>query len=77
MRFQGEFKDNIVSGKGEYLWPDGSVYKGDVQDGFRHGQGTFFCSSSPSIYSGDWLHGSRTGNVCHYFRVFSLTMSRN
>ena len=68
--WQGDFKDNVLSGKGEFIWPDGSVYKGDVEDGFRHGKGTFFCSNNPSIYSGDWVHGSRTGNVslrilCH------------
>ena len=46
------------------MWPDGSMYKGDVEEGFRHGKGSFYCADNPSIYSGDWVHGKRTGSVC-------------
>ena len=60
---QGDFENNVVSGMGTYMWPDGSVYKGDVENGFRHGKGTFYCADNPSIYSGEWVHGKRTGSV--------------
>ncbi|KAL5248737.1 hypothetical protein ACHWQZ_G017803 [Mnemiopsis leidyi] len=62
LKYQGDFRNNVISGRGSFLWPDGSMYKGDVEDGFRHGKGSFYCANNPSIYSGDWVHGKRTGS---------------
>ena len=56
-----------------YVWPDNSVYKGDVEAGLRHGKGTFFCADTPSIYSGDWVHGRRTGTVSHLCAITIVT----
>ncbi|MDR0553034.1 MAG: hypothetical protein LBG13_02990, partial [Holosporales bacterium] len=27
--YEGNFKNNVIEGKGKYIWADGSVYEGD------------------------------------------------
>ena len=38
-----------------------STYSGDVRDGLRHGQGTYWCVDTGSTYTGQWLAGRRQG----------------
>ena len=42
----------------------GSCYDGEVKDGLRHGEGTFYSSSHGIHYSGQWFQGRRNGKVC-------------
>ena len=61
--FQGQFQQNRVQGKGNYVWPDGSTYEGDVVNGLRHGCGTFVSADKKSSYNGEWHGGKRNGKV--------------
>ena len=38
-----------------------STYSGDVRDGLRHGQGTYWCVATGSTYTGQWVAGRRQG----------------
>ena len=65
----------MITGEGSYVWADGSAYRGDVESGLRHGKGTFFCATNPSVYSGDWVRGKRTGTVRIFLVVNLVTFS--
>ncbi len=62
-KYNGEFLDNKLHGKGKCTFADGSIYEGDWQDNKLHGKGkrTF---AGGSIYEGDWqdnkFHGKGT-----------------
>jgi len=48
----------LNSGKGEYKWPDGSTYKGELLAGLRHGHGSFAGSPDSYLYyDGSWIKG--------------------
>ena len=38
-----------------------STYVGEVRDGLRHGQGTYWCAVTGSTYVGQWVAGRRQG----------------
>jgi hypothetical protein len=50
--YEGEFTYNKISGIGTYLWSDGSVYKGSVVNGLRHGEGRFVANGESATYEG-------------------------
>ena len=39
------------------------MYDGDVQDGLRHGFGTFVSANKDKSYTGEWFEGKRHGKV--------------
>ena len=54
-----------------------TVYDGEVFKGRRHGYGTFKCSKSPIVYTGDWHMGKIHGKVrinCASVRVCDLNV---
>ena len=38
-----------------------STYTGQVKNGLRHGQGTYWCALTGSTYTGQWVAGKREG----------------
>lgn len=46
--------DDIRQGKGIYIYPDGTSYKGDWIDGNKHGKGKMVYPDGKS-YKGDWF----------------------
>jgi len=42
-----------MSGHGEYTYPDGSKYVGEIKEGLAWGQGTF-THQNGNVYSGEW-----------------------
>ncbi|ESO92384.1 hypothetical protein LOTGIDRAFT_233146 [Lottia gigantea] len=59
--YEGDFVNNVITGKGIYTWTDGSWYEGDVEEGKRHGDGTFRCPHYQVSYVGEWINGKRNG----------------
>ena len=59
-RYIGEYKENLMHGKGEFHWANGNIYRGEYKNGLREGKGvlTFYNGSS---YSGDWKNGFMDG----------------
>ena len=45
-----EFKIDIPDGEGTHIYPDGSKYVGNFQDGFKHGKGTFIWNGNNGKY---------------------------
>lgn len=40
-RYEGDWKDNNMHGKGIYTWKDGRKYEGDYLDDKKHGYGIY------------------------------------
>ena len=56
--YQGENVDNITSGKGTLIYPNGDKYEGDIVDNVFHGKGTLTLKNGKKI-KGKWLNGNR------------------
>jgi hypothetical protein len=52
-----EFKIDIPDGEGTHVYPDGSKYVGNFQDGFKHGKGTLTWDGNNGKYVGDFKNG--------------------
>ncbi|MBL7910663.1 MAG: TPM domain-containing protein [Bacteroidia bacterium] len=59
-RYQGQFKNGLKHGFGEYYYSDGSVYKGQWKKGLRHGKGLLIFENGDT-YDGEWKDDNRTG----------------
>ena len=51
--YEGMWKNNLVHGKGTYIWQDGKKYIGEFVHGKRHGQGSFYIGNELA-YDGTW-----------------------
>lgn len=66
----GEWIDDLPNGYGEHIWGDSNaktvkkqscnIYRGEFQQGQRHGRGTFFYMNGAS-YSGYWQEDAKHG----------------
>ena len=54
--YDGEYKNDLKHGFGEYKWATGNFYKGQYQFDKRHGYGEMFWVDG-SEYKGDWVDG--------------------
>ena len=45
----------------EIKYDDGAIYKGNVENGRRHGFGKYYYPSG-NIYEGEWSEGKRDGH---------------
>ncbi|ETO34814.1 hypothetical protein RFI_02273 [Reticulomyxa filosa] len=75
--YEGNFHEDVIIGKGKFIYPDGSSYEeknqhvvffsGEWQNNQRHGQGTYIYSNGDS-YSGEWVNGVKNGfGIYTYF----------
>lgn len=59
--YTGYWKNGVPSGKGTYIWSDGSNYQGNYEDGKKRGQGKYTFNLSKSYYEGSWSNGKPNG----------------
>jgi hypothetical protein len=52
--YEGEWKDNKMSGRGFCTWPDGRSYDGEWLEGGRNGLGTMFLADNKRCFQGQW-----------------------
>lgn len=57
-KYEGEFLENNIEGKGTMTWTDDSTYTGDFLDGKADGFGVKKYSDG-SIYEGEWKQDLR------------------
>ena len=51
-KYDGEFKDGIKHGRGEFTFANGLRYVGNYENGIREGSGTIYKKSGGLAYSG-------------------------
>ncbi|OMJ73933.1 hypothetical protein SteCoe_27277 [Stentor coeruleus] len=56
----GEWKDNLMNGKGKIIWNDGRIYEGDIVNNIIHGYGVFIWPDKRK-YEGYWINGKKDG----------------
>ena len=68
--YTGEFENEQMHGRGEYKFPDGSVYQGQFSRDKIHGLGTKR-SANGEIQTGEWANGDflRSCSVPEYVPV--------
>ena len=52
-RYDGQWKDDLFNGDGEYQWSDGRKYKGEFRDGKHNGHGKMIYIEDDE-YLGEW-----------------------
>ncbi len=58
--YRGSFVDGEISGLGLRVWPDGSKYEGELQNGEMHGNGKW--TKDDQTYTGNFSCNRRHGN---------------
>ena len=53
-KYEGEFKNGIMDGKGKMTYKNKFEYQGDWKDGKREGKGKYVNTSSKDMYEGDF-----------------------
>ena len=59
-RYEGDFKNDKITGKGTYIWKNGCQYTGDFVNGEMNGEGKFTWPNG-SEYEGEYANGIREG----------------
>ena len=59
-KYEGEFKNNEINGRGIFRWKNGDIYEGEMTNGKMNGHGTYKYSNG-HIYDGDYIDGLREG----------------
>lgn len=59
-RFEGEYRDGLLNGRGVYVFANGSRYDGEYADDLRSGRGVFTHPDGES-YDGEWRDGLPSG----------------
>jgi len=57
----GTWTDGRINGMGKLVYPDGSVYEGELVQNIKHGKG-MWRSSRGAYYSGSWENGKTHGS---------------
>jgi len=58
-KYEGNWKNNLMHGKGTYLKPDGFKYEGEFKNGIRTGFGKTFWHNG--FFIGEWNNGIYNG----------------
>jgi hypothetical protein len=64
-KYTGEWKNNLMHGRGEFKFTRegkerGDYYVGEWQNGHQHGKGTYYYRNGDR-YEGEWARGQKTG----------------
>ena len=59
-KYEGDFKDNNITGKGIYIWENGHIFKGNFLNGKMHGFGQYNWPKG-GYYIGNYVNGLKEG----------------
>ena len=59
--YKGSMVNNKITGKGQYTFPNNSIYIGELHDGLRHGFGSYESVPEEIFYEGNWNQGVKHG----------------
>ena len=55
-----DFYNNLIHGKGKYIYPDGKIYEGNFQNGLKHGFGKISWNEN-KYFEGFWINNRQHG----------------
>jgi hypothetical protein len=58
--YEGEWKNDLMSGKGKFIYSDGKTYEGMLKDSKKNGKGVFDYGNG-NKYDGEWLDEEMSG----------------
>ena len=61
-KYEGEFHDGKIKGKGKFIWENGEIYEGEYEDFMKKGFGKYFWSED-KYYEGQWLNDKNMEKV--------------
>jgi hypothetical protein len=67
VRYEGEWQNGKMNGRGTAEYPNGDCYIGEWKDGKWHGRGTF-SQKAGDRYDGEFKNGLYDGNGTYYHR---------
>lgn len=56
-RYEGEFKDGKLHGRGKFYWKEGNTYNGEFVNGKQHGNGELYIKDKNKVYETHWQNG--------------------
>jgi hypothetical protein len=59
-QYSGQWMNNKMHGKGDFIWPDGKRYVGDYNQDKKEGFGTYYWKND-KFYKGEWLNSKQHG----------------
>lgn len=60
-KYEGQFDNNELNGKGIFYWKNGDVYEGDVRNGKMNGIGKYTYANG-EVYVGSYIDGVKQGS---------------
>lgn len=61
--YQGEFKKDMMHGRGSIVFPNGNVYVGTFENDKKHGIGTVFDVTTLTKKREEWMRGVRSNFI--------------
>ncbi len=61
LSYDGEWKEDKLSGNGTLIWKNGQKYVGEFKDGLRHGEGILYSPNNEITNQGRWEKDSFIG----------------
>jgi hypothetical protein len=65
-RYEGEFENSFITGKGIYYWGDGRIFSGNWLENRMHGYGTFLWPDGKK-YEGNYINDKKHGYGKYYW----------
>ena len=65
-KYEGEFKDGKIKGKGRFIWEDGKIYEGEYNNFMKNGNGKFIWNEN-KYYDGQWVNNKQHGKGVIYY----------
>ena len=54
IKYEGDFKNNVIDGNGKYIWENGSYYIGQWIKDLKHGKGKLYYENNNIKYDGEY-----------------------
>ena len=56
---EGMFDHGVANGYARWIWDDGTIYQGQIENGCPHGRGQMICGRmyKDVVQNGQWEHG--------------------
>ena len=68
VKYEGDFVNNKLTGKGKYYFKTGGYYIGQILNNKQHGKGIMYDENGNKIFEGNYIEDKKEGEGKYYFR---------